>query len=56
MWSGLTHSATRLLHRYLLHGLLGVQPAQSHATNATPLPTDLCEVPDEFLALVLAQA
>ena len=28
MWSGLTHGATRLLHRYLLHGLLGVQPVQ----------------------------
>ena len=56
VWSGLTHAATRLLHRYLLHGLLGVQPAQSHAASATPqLLTDVCDVPDEFLALVLAQ-
>lgn len=55
VWSGFTHASTRLLHRYLLHGLLGPKPAQSHA-GAAPMPADLSELPDALLGLVLAQA
>ena len=68
VWSGLTHSSTRLLHRYLLQGLLGSsaqgaqgqQPAsaQGQANGAAPPPqgsSDVSELPDHLLGLVLAQ-
>ena len=51
VWSGFTHAATRLLHRYLTNGLLGTQ---SHA-GAPPSPSDLAGVSDHLFGLVLAQ-